>query len=146
MQVDFYHLATTPVEQVLPRIAERILADGGRLLIVSENDALARRIDDRLWSYAPTAFLPHGRAGEGREDAQPVLIAPDPNPANGARHIALADGQWRDAALAFDRTFHFFDSDTIAAARAAWKTLASRDDLTRNFWKQDEAGRWMKQA
>ena len=35
MQADFYHLGTSSVERVLPRIAERVLADGGRLLIVA---------------------------------------------------------------------------------------------------------------
>ncbi len=76
----------------------------------------------------------------------PVLIAADTVPVNGARHVALVDGVWRDAALGFDRAFHFFDDGSIAAARAAWKALAGRDDVQRNFWKQDEAGRWTKAA
>ena len=36
MQVDFYHLTATPLERALPQIAERVLASGGRLLIVAE--------------------------------------------------------------------------------------------------------------
>jgi DNA polymerase-3 subunit chi len=49
---------------------------------------------------------------------------------------------WRDAALTFDRAFHFFDSDTVAAARLAWKSLAAREGVERRYWKQDEDGRW----
>ncbi|MES2095529.1 MAG: DNA polymerase III subunit chi, partial [Pseudomonadota bacterium] len=30
MQVDFYHLTTTPLDRVLPRIAERVVGGGGR--------------------------------------------------------------------------------------------------------------------
>ncbi|WP_380877780.1 DNA polymerase III subunit chi [Sphingomonas sp. DBB INV C78] len=146
MQVDFYHLAASPIERVLPRIAERILADGGRLLIVCDDDALAVRLDQHLWNYTPESFLPHGRTGEGGEAGQPVLIAATPEALNGARNIALADGLWRDEALAFDRAFHLFDDTTIAAAREAWKALADRDGVERNFWKQDEAGRWTKAA
>ncbi len=33
--------------------------------------------------------------------------------------IALADGQWRDEALTFERAFYFFDDATIDAAAPA---------------------------
>ena len=48
---------------------------------------------------------------EARRD-QPVLIAPDCEAANGARHVALVDGVWRDEALGFERAFHFFDDQS----------------------------------
>lgn len=146
MQVDFYHLAASPVERVLPRIAERVLTQGGRLLIVCADDALAARIDICLWDYRADAFLPHGRA-EGEGDAlQPVLIAPAITAANAARHIALADGRWRDEALGYDRAFHLFDDAAIDAARMAWRGLAGRERITRNFWKQDDGGKWIQAA
>lgn len=146
MQVDFYHLAASPLERVVPRIAEKILADGGRLLIVATDEPLAARLDAHLWNYASDSFLPHGRAGEEDESEQPILISASTDAVNGARNIALADGLWRDAALGFDRAFHFFDGGTIEAARAAWRALGAREDLVRNFWKQDEEGRWRRVA
>jgi DNA polymerase-3 subunit chi len=75
-----------------------------------------------------------------------VLIAEAPVAGNGARNVALADGVWRDAALEFDRAFHFFDEDRIAEARAAWKGLADREGIERRYWKQNEAGRWEQAA
>ncbi len=62
MQVDFYHLAASPPERVIARIAEKILGDGGRLLVVTADDAQAAALDAALWSIAPESFLPHGRA------------------------------------------------------------------------------------
>ncbi|THD36626.1 MAG: DNA polymerase III subunit chi [Sphingomonas sp.] len=145
MQVDFYHLTVTPLERALPRIAERVVAGGGRLLIVSDNDAQCGAIDKLLWSYSAESFLPHGLAGD--EDAsQPVLIANDVSAGNGATNIALIDGQWRDAALGFDRAFHFFDADRIADAREAWRALADRDGIERRYWKQNDAGKWQQSA
>jgi DNA polymerase-3 subunit chi len=142
MQVDFYHLAAVPLERVLPRIAERLLGDGQRLLVVAGEEALAARIDADLWTYAPDAFLPHGRAGAEGEADQPLLISAATNPANGARNIAIVDGMWRDEALGFDRAFYLFDAGTIDGARAAWRTLGMREDIVRRYWKQDEDGRW----
>lgn len=146
MQVDFYHLTQLPLERALPRIAERVVESGGRLLIVAGDEAMRSRIDQLLWSYASESFLPHGLAG-GTDDAhQPVLIAPGPQATNEARNIALVDGVWRDEALAFDRAFHFFDDEAIGAARLAWKGLGEREGVTRNYWKQNESGRWEKAA
>ena len=145
MQVDFYELTRDPVERVLLRIAERVTGQGGRLLVVAGDEALARRIDAYLWDHDPAAFVPHGRAGAPSDDRQPILIADDVVPANDAKAVALADGIWREAALAFDRAFHFFDEATIDAARAAWRTLKDREGVTRNFWRQD-GGKWAKVA
>lgn len=144
MQVDFYHLTAAPLERVLPRIAERLLAQGERLLVVCAEDRLVQRIDEQLWSYAPESFLPHGRAGEAGADIQPVLISLSIEPVNGARNVALADGVWREEALSFDRAFYFFDAATIAGARLAWRELSGRDGVEPRYWKQDDAGRWQR--
>ncbi len=146
MQVDFYHLTVTPLERALPSIAQRVVAGGGRLLIVSGDEAQRVAIDRLLWSYAPESFLPHAQAGAEDDASQPVLIAPDVAPANAAANVALIDGEWRNGALGFDRAFHFFDADRIQDARAAWKTLADRDGVERRYWKQDEAGKWEQAA
>ncbi|MCW3836750.1 DNA polymerase III subunit chi [Sphingomonas canadensis] len=147
MKVDFYHLTRLPLERTLPRIAERVLADGGRLLVVADEPAAREKLDRLLWAYSPESFLPHGQAGGEHDARQPVLIAADAAPpANGARNVAIADGVWRDAALEFDRAFHFFGEDRIAEARTAWKSLAGREGVERRYWKQKEGGGWEQAA
>lgn len=146
MQVDFYHLTRTPIERALPQIAEKVLESGGRLLVVAEDPAARSKLDQALWAYRTESFLPHGQAGGGDDDRQPVLIAGTPEAANAARNIALADGLWRDEALGFERAFHFFDEDAIGEARTAWKALAEHEGVERRYWKQDENGRWEKAA
>lgn len=146
MQVDFYHLSTVPLDRALPQIAEKVVAGGGRLLIVAADDEQRRHLDRLLWSYAAESFLPHAQVGAGDDGVQSVLIAPVVDAANGARNVALADGEWRDDALAFDRAFHFFDDDRIEEARLAWRSLADRPGVQRRYWKQNDAGRWEQAA
>ncbi|PZO75300.1 MAG: DNA polymerase III subunit chi [Sphingomonas taxi] len=148
MQVDFYHL-TSPLDRVLPRIAERVVATGGRLLIVAEPQEQRVALDRLLWSYAPESFLPHAQAGGNEDAAQPILIADDileTAPANTARNVAVVDGRWRDLTLTFDRAFHIFDDEAIREARLAWKALADREGVERRYWKQNDAGRWEQAA
>jgi DNA polymerase III subunit chi len=143
MQVDFYQLSRDPVEQVLPAIAVRVLATDGRLLVVAEGLDRLQRISDGLWNGPTDSFLAHGLVGDGRDSVQPILLAGDCTAGNGARHVALADGLWREEALAFERAFYFFDADTIDGARASWRALAKREDVTARFWRQD-GRRWVQ--
>lgn len=146
MQVDFYHLTQLPLERALPRIAERVVAGGGRLLVVAEREEARQALDRCLWAYTPESFLPHAQAGGESDARQPILIAGAIAPANGARNIALADGIWRDGALDFERTFHFFNEDRIVEARQAWRTLGERGEVVRRYWKQNDSGRWEQAA
>ena len=143
MQVDFYHLTQSPIERVLPRICERVVEEGGRLLIVAEEPLLGQ-LDSLLWSYAPTSFLPHGRADAPRQEAQPILLSTAPTPTNGADRIALADGRWRDESLEFARCFYFFDADHLAEARTSWRALKGREGVETRYWKQGETGQWVQ--
>ncbi|ALR20272.1 MULTISPECIES: DNA polymerase III subunit chi [Sphingobium] len=145
MQVDFYQLSRDPVDQVLPAIAARVLGLGERLLVVAAEPERLDRISAGLWGGPPDSFLAHGRAGDGQEDMQPILLSQTCAAGNGARHVALADGRWRDEALMFERAFHFFDADTIESARESWRALAKREGVEPRFWRQ-EGRKWVRVA
>ena len=145
MQVDFYQLGSTSVEQVIGSIAEKLLAQDSRLLVVAEDEGLLARLDRMLWDQGVTSFLPHGIAGGADDVRQPILLATSPDAPNRARNMLIADGQWRDAALTYDRAFYLFDSETLDSARLAWKLLAGREGVERRYWAQTD-GRWKQQA
>ena len=142
MRVDFYHLTHAPVSAVLPVIAERLLDGGERLLVCVDDEGQRTRLDQTLWEYRPNSFLPHSQSGGELDELQPILLSSEADATNAARNIALADGLWRDDALGFDRAFFFFTSENIDDARGAWRALASRENVDRHYWKQDEAGKW----
>lgn len=143
--VDFYHLTRDPVERVIPSIAARVLDGGGRLIVVAQERVRLERISEALWSAGEKSYLAHDYEDQPLPEVQPVLLSlsvgANGAALNGARLIALADGEWREDALGFERTFHFFDEETIGAARSAWRSLGERDDVERRYWKQD-GGRW----
>lgn len=143
MQVDFYQLSRDPVHKVLPAIAQRVLDSGARLLVVAGDAGQRAQISENLWETTPSSFLAHGFADGSHPDIQPILLSDECAAANGARHIALADGVWRDQALEFDRVFYFFDAETVDGARQSWRTLAKADGVTPRFWKQ-EGRKWVQ--
>ncbi len=145
MRVDFYQLSRGPVESELPPLARKVLETGQRLLVVSSDAAQLARIDEGLWA-GRESFLAHGKAGEPHQERQPILLAEEPVPANGARFVALADGRWRDEALGFERVFLFFDLATIDDARATWRQLKGAEGMERHYWEQRSGGGWKQVA
>ena len=145
MQVDFYQLGGTPPEQVIASIAEKILGQDGRLLVVAAEEGALARLDRQLWDQGAASFLPHGISG-GTDDArQPILLSTGPDAPNLARNLLIADGEWREAALAYDRAFYLFDGDTLEGARLAWKLLSGREGVERRYWA-NEGGKWVNKA
>jgi DNA polymerase III subunit chi len=145
MQVDFYQLGDSAPEQIIASIAEKVLTADGRLLVVAGDEPFLARLDRMLWDAGPTTFLPHAVAGGAEDARQPVLLSTSADAPNQARNILIADGQWRDSALTYDRSFFLFDASTLEAARLAWKLLAGREGVERRYWAQVD-GRWKQQA
>ena len=130
---------------MIASIAGKLLAREARLLVVAADDALVVRLDRMLWDE-PTSFLPHAVAGGSDDARQPILLSSSTDAPNGARNMLIADGEWREAALGFDRAFYLFDAATLQDARLAWKLLSGREGVDRRYWKQDERGNWVQQA
>lgn len=146
MQVDFYQLTRDPVEQVLPAVAQRLMDQGDRLLVLDGREGALEPLSRALWGWRPDSFLAHGMAGDEDAAMQPILLSASggaEKAANGARHIALTDGLWRDEALGYDRVFYFFDADTLEAARDCWRQLSRKDGVEPRFWRQ-EGRRWVQ--
>jgi DNA polymerase III subunit chi len=146
MQVDFYQLGRASLEQVTYGLAQKLLSERKRLLIVAADEALLSRLDRMLWDSGPSSFLPHGTRGGSDDARQPVLLSTSTDAPNLARNVLIADGEWREAALTFDRAFHLFDAATLKGARLAWKLLAGREGVERRYWAQDEQGRWVQKS
>ena len=145
MRTDFYQLGPSGHDGVIGSIAGRLLGEEQRLLIVANDEALLARLDRMLWDEGAASFVPHGIAGGADDPRQPILLATTTDAPNLARNILIADGEWRDAALHFDRAFYLFDADTLEGARLEWKLLAGRDDVERHYWANQD-GKWVEKG
>ncbi|MFY7835653.1 MAG: DNA polymerase III subunit chi [Novosphingobium sp.] len=139
MRVDFYQLTNDPAEQVLPLIARNTLAAGERLLVVSEDASQLQRVSEALWTRLPETFLANGHVSEPHAARQPILLSAEPEPANGAKFLALADGIWREGS--FERVFLLFPPARIDDARGCWRMLGTRAGVERRYWRQEQ-GKW----
>lgn len=142
-RVGFYLAPDRPVEQVLPLVARAALRAGQRMLVVADDADLLTRLDQALWQAAPEDFLAHGQSGGPHDARQPILLSGTCSTGNGAKLLALADGQWRAEAETFERVFLFFDDAGRAAARQTWRLFDARTDVEREFHELVD-GKWVR--
>jgi DNA polymerase-3 subunit chi len=147
-EVLFYQLERRPLESVLPELLQRSLDRGWRCLVKVGSDERLEALNAHLWTFSDESFLPHGAAADGNVQEQLVFLTTGDDNPNGAVVRFLVDGAGADDHEGYQRTVFLFDAadpDALTAARASWK--AARDaghDAT--YWRQDDRGKWAKQA
>jgi DNA polymerase-3 subunit chi len=146
-EIGFYHLTMTPLERALPRLLERALAEGHRIVVLAGSPERVDHLDQALWTYDDASFLPHGSARMGQAERQPVwLTAADENP-NGATMLVLVDGAAATRLDAYRRVCDLFDGGdeaAVEAARGRWRDARAAGHVL-TYWQQT-AGGWEKRA
>ena len=151
-EVAFYHLESSPLERVLPKLLEKTLEAGKRALVLAGSGPRIEALNGLLWTYHQDAWLPHGSAADGAPEDQPVWLAAaddadaDGNP-NGAQFLFLTDGATSARVGDFERCFELFDGRdeaALAAARDRWQQYKDAGHAL-TYWRQTDAGGWQKQ-
>ena len=147
-EVLFYHLERRSLEQVLPLLIQKTLERGWRAVIQAGSDERCEALSNALWTWREDSFLPHGTAGDGNSELQPVwLTSAEDNP-NRANVRFYVDGASPGDIDGLDRAIYMFDGrdgEAVVRARDEWKQMsAAGHDVT--YWQQDENGQWQKKA
>lgn len=145
----FYHLERQPLEAVLPRLLERSLERGWRVVVQAASDERVAALDAHLWTYRVESFLPHGSARERDATEQPILLTSGDENLNGATVRFLLDGAPTPAdASTYERLILLFDGgdeEAVAAARTRWRE-AQAAGFVITYWQQNEEGRWERRS
>lgn len=147
-RVSFYHLQRLPLEQALPRLLERIVAQGHRVVVQAGSPERVEALNALLWTWNPDSWLPHGSARDGEAALQPIWLTDrDDNP-NGADVLVLVDGVTPPSYQPYARACDLFDGKdeaALTAARERWSACkAQGHELI--YLQQTEQGGWVEKA
>jgi DNA polymerase-3 subunit chi len=156
----FYHTnGDTPsaVDAALPSLLTKAVSAGHKIAIVCPSIERLHRLDEALWTFAETAFLPHAPLEEAAPDPtrHPILLlTPEEATENPAIFITripvlLAGTEATQPLLPPDaeKILYLFHNnpETTATARTFFKTLKTAG-VTPAYWQQSAAGKWEKKA
>lgn len=146
-EIGFYHLTRTTLDQALPRLLARTLAAGQRAVVLCTSAEKIAELDELLWQCSDADWLPHGTAGDGDAELQPIWLTTEDVAPNGARYLFQVDGTASANLAGYDRVFDLFDGrneQATAAARRRWtEWKAAGHALT--YWQQGSGG-WEKRG
>src|SRR5579863_5227681 len=139
-EIGFYHLLATPLERALPRLLERALAGGYRIVVRAASPERIEHLNAVLWTYDEASFLPHGASRDGNAASQPIWLTDGIENPNEATMLVLVDGVDAQDQAAFARCADLFDGNdeaAVAAARERWRRAAAAGH-TLTYWQQTE--------
>lgn len=145
--VSFYHLQRVALDRALPLLLEKCLERGWRVAVQAESAERIAALDEALWTYSDSSFLPHGTMAENPADHPIVLLSGEANP-NGAAVRVLVDGVAAGDLAGYQRTLVLFDGnddEAVTRAREQWSVLKGQGHAL-TYWQQDERGRWERKA
>lgn len=148
MEILFYHLTETRVEDALPALLERSLERNWRVVVQSVDDVRCEKLDEHLWTFRPDSFLPHGLDKDPFPELQPILLTAGPGNPNNATVRFVIDGAAPPDLGGYERVVFMFDGhdeEQVAGARGHWKALKG-DGHTLSYWQQNRDGRWERKA
>jgi DNA polymerase III subunit chi len=144
-EIRFYHLEQRRIDQALPPLLERALEEGRRVLVRASSDDMVAALNERLWTYDESSFLPHGAAGDGDPMEQPIFLTGEVENRNAATMLVRLSGAEVGAADdAFDLVVLLFegrDETALAHARAEWRRLKD-EGRTISYWRESDEGGW----
>lgn len=146
MQVGFYHLTRSRLEEALPRLLEKVLEAGQRAVVRVADGEQLELLNRALWTYRRESFLPHGTRADGFAERQPIYLTAGLENPNGARVLVLVGGASTEGMADYARCLDLFDGndpEAVAAARARWRAAREAGhELV--YWQQKEGGGWQR--
>jgi DNA polymerase-3 subunit chi len=147
-EIGFYHLDRMPLDDALPKLLEKAVGSGARVLLRAPDAEAVERLNRLLWTYGQGSFLPHGSAADGWAEEQPIyLTAQDENP-NGADILMQVGGAMATDLAPFRRVLDLFDGNdpaALEAARGRWRRYKEAGH-TLTYWQQKPQGGWDRKA
>ena len=144
-EVRFHHLERRRVDQALPRLLERALEEGRRILVRAPSDEMVAALNEQLWTYDDASFLPHGAAGDGDPMDQPIFLTAElENPNAATMLVRLSGAETGGADDAFDLVVLMFDGrdeTALAKAREEWRRLKDQGHAI-SYWREGDEGAW----
>jgi DNA polymerase-3 subunit chi len=111
---------------VAVRLADKAFQRGHRIFINAADEAQARALDELMWSFRPSSFLPHGLHGQEHSDTVAIGWGQEPH-----NHSDLLINLQLEIPSFFSRFARVAevvtqDPDSLDALRASWTFYKER--------------------
>ena len=111
------------------RLVRKALKAEKQVVLLAQDEAQLTALDDLLWTFSATDFLPHVRADDVLAAQTPVILSDDPTQALPHHQILInLTRRTPDHFARFERLFEVIstDADDLVAGRERYKQYQTR--------------------
>lgn len=141
MEVNFYQVDDVIYKSVAPLLM-KFLDDEKKALIYCENEKQVVEIDDGLWSFSKTKFVPHVTCQQKDHSKHPIIVTHNQKNHHNAEYLVKFLEAEVDFLKGFEKTFYFFGSGNLEEARKLWSKY-KKQSLKLNFYRKNQ-DKWEK--
>lgn len=147
MEISVY-LTLGPLEQIVPRLLEKVYAVGERCLMRVSTPPDVALWDKLLWTYGQKSFLPHSSGDDPDADQQPIWITCDADNPNASTVYVTIQGAPAIPESGFSKGVDIIcvvEEGGLLLARQRIKEYTQRNQNIK-IWKQTPEGKWERDA
>jgi DNA polymerase-3 subunit chi len=154
--INFYKLFSSENSlSAMALICNKIFESGEKVVIYLENEEEIKTLDERLWSFSQSEFIPHMTETSEEfsefQDEVPILLSNNfENVINAENLIILKRIESLEGFEKFNKIFFLFegeDVESLKKAREFWKQISAlKNDFQAKFYEQSEEKKWSLKA
>lgn len=142
MEINFYQIDDLLYKSIAPLLL-KILEENKKALVFCRDEQNIKMIDDGLWSFSKTKFVPHATQADKLDPLrQPVFISDKADNTNKAEYLIMTDPVDDDFLQQFNKVFYFFEVKDLDNARRMW-TEFKKKSFNIGYYKKED-GKWIK--
>ena len=125
--IDFYTHCADPL-RVVVQLAAKAWSQHGSVRVMTADDAMTAALDELMWKWPATGFLPHCRLASSLAGETPIIVDHAPEHRGAAAVLVNLQSTPPSFFARFERLAEIVsdEPDAIAAGRERWKFYHQR--------------------
>jgi len=144
-EIFFYKLKNSSSEIFLTSLIEKSIENNWNSVVLLDNIERMEEINDFLWSYKDTSFLPHGSQNDKNSELHRVYLTCEEENPNDSDVIFSIDGLLIKNINSWQRCIYIFNEQNLKVVdqfNAYKKNIDQSQHFLKSF-EQDTNGKWI---
>ena len=144
-EIFFYKLKNSSSEIFLSNLIEKSIENNWNSVVLLDNIERMEEINDFLWSYKDTSFLPHGSQNDKNSELHRVYLTCEEENPNDSDVIFSIDGLLIKNINSWQRCIYIFNEQNLKVVdqfNAYKKNIDQSQHFLKSF-EQDTNGKWI---
>ena len=144
-EIFFYKLKNSSSEIFLTSLIERSLENNWNSVVLLDNIERMEEINDFLWSYKDTSFLPHGSQNDKNSELHRVYLTCEEENPNDSDVIFSIDGLLIKNINLWQRCIYIFNEQNLKVVDQfnTYKKKIDQSQYVLKSFEQDINGKWI---